>query len=125
MSQENNLPDGTERPEGEGAPQASKPSYTPASPAKRVLAWMGIVYMLILIALSTYGLATGSLIRGAAGIMVAPACFAMTALQVLRARELRQDGRSLAGAAVIGVLAAAVGIYSLADGVARVAAQLG
>ena len=98
--------------------------YVPASPAKRVLAWMGVVYMVILIALSTYGLATGSLIRGAAGIMLAPACLAFAAIQILKARDLRRAGASPAGAVVLAAVGVLAGLYFLADGVARVAAQL-
>ena len=31
-----------------------KPDYTPASPVKRTLAWIGLVYMVILVALTTW-----------------------------------------------------------------------
>lgn len=34
--------------------EEKKPDYTPASPVKRTLAWIGIAYMVILVALTTY-----------------------------------------------------------------------
>ena len=43
--------------------QQPKPEYTPASPIKRTLAWMGVVYMVILVLLTTYNLATGAPLR--------------------------------------------------------------
>ena len=47
-------------PEEKRAPKqdSREPDYTPASPVKRTLAWIGLVYMVILLALTTYGLFT-------------------------------------------------------------------
>ena len=35
--------------------------YTPASPVKRTMAWIGVVYMVILVAMMTYYYFTGSM----------------------------------------------------------------
>ena len=35
-------------------PQPEQEPYTPASPVKRAIAWIGVVYMVILVALTTY-----------------------------------------------------------------------
>ena len=37
-------------------------SYTPASPVKRTLAWIGVVYMVILVTLITYFYFTASIL---------------------------------------------------------------
>lgn len=110
----------------EGAPeQQDGPGYIPASPTKRVLAWMGIVYMVLIIALSTYGLATGTVLHGLAGLMLAPAFGALAVIQLLKAGQLRRAGLSWGGAAALGVVAALVCLYSLADGLLSLTAVLG
>ena len=103
----------------------TQPSYTPASPTKRALAWMGVAYMLILVALNTYGLATGSPLTGIAGIMLAPACFTLAVVQVLKFRGLRREHLPGCGALFLAVLGAAVGLYSLVDGLRSLLIQLG
>lgn len=35
-------------------PEVQEEPYVPASPVKRTLAWMGVVYMVIIVALTTY-----------------------------------------------------------------------
>ena len=44
-----------------------------ASPLKRVWAWVGVVYMVILVLLVTFFYATGHFLTGIGGVMVAPA----------------------------------------------------
>lgn len=66
--------------------------YTPASPAKRALAWMGVIYMGILVALITYNLATGAPLQGSPGILLAPACGCLAVLSLLQFRKLRRGG---------------------------------
>lgn len=78
-------PEETSPQENTGS-EPQKPTYTPASPTKRVLAWMGILYMLILLALNTFGLATGSALNGIAGLLLAPACLALTVIQGFKFR---------------------------------------
>ena len=101
------------------------PSYTPASPTKRALAWMGVIYMLILVALNTYGLATGSALTGIAGIMLAPACLTLAVVQILKFRALRKEGVPGWGALFLAVLGAIVGVYSLIDGIRSLLVQMG
>ena len=58
-----NRPD---QPESEG--------YTPASPVKRALAWIGIVYMVILVFLTTYMYFSGGVaLTGIAPLLAIPA----------------------------------------------------
>ena len=48
-------------PEDKRAPRPEEGrGYTPASPVKRTLAWIGVVYMVILLALTTYFYFTGT-----------------------------------------------------------------
>lgn len=46
--------------------------YTPASPVKRAMAWLGIVYMVIITALSTYNIYTGTALHGLAPLLAVP-----------------------------------------------------
>ena len=46
--------------------------YTPASPVKRGLAWIGVVYMVIITALSTYHIYTGTALNGLAPLLAVP-----------------------------------------------------
>ena len=110
----------------EGAPERQEgPGYVPASPTKRVLAWMGVVYMVLILALSTYGLAAGTVLHGLAGLMLAPAFGAFAAIQLLKAAQLRRTGGSFARAAALGAVGVLVCLYSLADGLFSLAAALG
>ncbi|MBP1737250.1 MAG: hypothetical protein H6Q60_1131 [Oscillospiraceae bacterium] len=54
-------------------PPPDKVPYTPASPQKRIWAWVGVVYMIIIILLFNYQLSHGKMILGITGIMLAPA----------------------------------------------------
>lgn len=92
--------------------------YIPASPVKRTLAWMGVVYMVIIIALTTYNLATGSPLYGAPGIMLFPACGALSALSFLR---FKADHRR--PMLILGVAAAAACIVNLVLGITALTAQ--
>lgn len=61
--------------------------FTPASPIKRALAWMGIVYMVILVLLTTYNLATGEPLHGIPGILLFPACGGLAAISWFKYHE--------------------------------------
>lgn len=45
-------------PESEG-----KPSYTPASKKKRVIAWLGVIFMVVLVLVYSYSIATGAFLN--------------------------------------------------------------
>lgn len=49
-----------------------EPSYTPASPIKRTLAWIALVYVLILLALTTYFFYTGTTLGNLAPLLTVP-----------------------------------------------------
>ena len=97
-----------------------KPSYTPASPVKRALAWMGIVYMVILVLLTTYNMATGEPIHNIPGILLFPACGGLVAVCFLRGREIKK-----LPLLILGVLAAVACAFNLVTGVLSLVAALG
>ena len=97
-----------------------KPSYTPASPVKRALAWMGIVYMVILVLLTTYNMATGEPIHNIPGILLFPACGGLAAGCFLRWREIKK-----LPLLILGVLAAVACAVNLVTGVLSLVAALG
>ena len=97
-----------------------KPSYTPASPVKRALAWMGIVYMVILVLLTTYNMATGEPIHNIPGILLFPACGGLAAVCFLRGREIKK-----LPLLILGVLATVACAFNLVTGVLSLVAALG
>lgn len=105
-------------PEGERPPEEAREPYVPASPAKRVLAWMGVVYMVIIVILTTYNLSTGAPLQGAPGVMLFPAFGALSALALLRFRAERR-----AFPLLLGILAAAACAVSLALGILALAGR--
>lgn len=51
--------------------------YTPASPVKRTLAWIGLAYVLILLALTTYYYFTGTMLGNLAPLLTVPGSSAL------------------------------------------------
>jgi len=107
--------DNPNRPDEQEEQQPREP-YTPASPAKRALAWMGVAYMVLIVFLTTYNLATGEPLHGIPGLLLAPACGGLSAVSFLQYRA----NRARKGLFLFGILAAAfcalllvVGILSL------------
>lgn len=47
----------------EQTPEQGKPSYTPASKSKRIAAWIGVVFMVLLVILYSYSIATGAFLN--------------------------------------------------------------
>lgn len=58
-----------------------------ATPVQRVWAWVGVVYMVIIILLTTYGLANGEFIQGIGGLMLSPALVGLGSTVILRHRQ--------------------------------------
>ena len=106
----------SEHPNQQTPREDPKPSYQPASPVKRALAWMGVVYMVILVLLTTYNLATGEPLHGIPGILLFPACGGLAAISWLKYRAERRPFLLLLGAlsAVTCAAALVLGLISLA-----------
>ena len=58
-----------------------------ATPVQRTWAWVGVVYGVILVLLTTYALAHGTYLRGIGGIMVSPALCGLGATVILRYKQ--------------------------------------
>ena len=61
--------------------------YTPASFEKRVAAWVGVVYMLMLTAAMTYMISTGKVLTGIAPLLLPPAAVGAAVIVVHRHRK--------------------------------------
>ena len=58
-----------------------------ATPMQRVWAWVGVVYVVIIMLLTTYAVATADYIRGIGGLMLSPALCGLGASAILRYRQ--------------------------------------
>lgn len=99
-------------------------TYTPASPTKRVFAWVGIAYMVILVFLNVYALATGTFLHGLTGIMVAPACGGLAAITWQNYKKGQYRGGK-AGALFVVILGVAACVISLLWGILVLLGRLG
>lgn len=72
-------------------------SYTPASPVKRTLAWVGVVYMLILLALTTWFYFTGSALGNLGPLLTVPGLIGLGAVSLVSSRT---TGRPSKGTAI-------------------------
>lgn len=57
--------------------------YTPASPVKRALAWIGVVYMVILVALMTYFYFTATMLSGLGPLLTLPGLVGLGFVSIL------------------------------------------
>ena len=92
--------------------------YTPASPVKRTLAWIGLVYMVILLALTTYGLFTGTGLGNLGPLLTVPGLIGLGILALVSWRTTGHPGKwpAIALAALCWLLALAtlpIGIAGL------------
>ena len=98
-------------------PQEEK-GYTPASPVKRTLAWIGLVYMLILLALTTYGIFTGTGLGNLGPLLTVPGLIGLGAVALVSWRTTGRPRKcpAIALAAICWLLALAtlpIGIAGL------------
>ena len=89
-------------------PQEEK-GYTPASPVKRTLAWIGLVSMLILLALTTYGIFTGTGLGNLGPLLTVPGLIGLGAVALVSWRTTGRPGKwpAIALAAICWLLALA------------------
>ena len=94
------LPDGPEQ-----APQQpEKEPYVPASPFKRIIAWMAVVYMGMIVLLNLYPFFNqGAHLFGVFPLFICPAGVGLVALAVCRLKQGVPGG----GKVLMGILAAA------------------
>lgn len=106
--------------------QEEPSSYTPASPVKRIIAWVGVVYMLIFVALNLYPFFHGgTYLRGLAPLLVCPGA---AGLAVIAVWQFRRPECTYSKKACMALLAAACVVIlavGLVQGVPALLAGLG
>lgn len=105
--------------------QEEEQSYTPTSPFKRVIAWMAVVYMVLIVLLNLYPFFhQGEYLYGVFPLLVCPAGVGLFVLAVLRLRM----GLSAAGKAamvLLAVVSVLLFVMGLTDGLPYLIAGLG
>ena len=83
--------------------------YTPASPVKRTLAWIGLAYVLILLALTTYYYFTGTMLGNLGPLLAVPGLIGLGILVLVGWRSVGKPGKwaAIALAALCWLLALA------------------
>lgn len=84
-------------------------SYTPASPVKRTLAWIGIIYMLILLGLTCYFYFTGTMLGNLGPLLTVPALIGGGAIALISWHTTGRPGKwaAISAAVIFWLLAAA------------------
>ena len=97
-------------------PQVEEKGYTPASPVKRALAWIGVVYMVILVALMTYFYFTATMLGGLGPLLTVPGLVGLGIVSII---SFRTTGRPAKGPAIgLAVLCWLMAILTLPIGIA-------
>ena len=93
------------QPNSQQKPQPDRPDdlnqdrqepYVPASPVKRTMAWIGIVYMVILLCLTTFYFYTGRMLGNLAPLLTVPGLVGLGALILVSWRSTGHPRRGLA-----------------------------
>ena len=101
-------------------------SYTPASPVKRIAAWVGLVYMLAFVALNLYPFFTGGrYLTGIAPLMVCPGAAGLLAIAVWHLRQAECTYSKKASMAVLAAICTVVCVIGLVQGIPPLLAGLG
>lgn len=97
---------------------SQQPPYVPASPVKRTLAWIGVVYMVILVLLMTYYFFTATMLTNLAPLLSVPALLGLGAVSIVSWKTTGRPGKwaawSLAAASwLLAVVTVPIGIAGL------------
>ena len=89
--------------------EPEKAGYTPSSPVKRALAWIGLVYVLIFLGLTTYFYFTGTMLGNLGPLLAVPGLIGLGALVLVSWRSVGKPGKwaAIALAALCWLLALA------------------
>ena len=115
MSQPEDLRPGAPDPETSQAPeqQEQPPApFVPSPVSRRIWAWMGIAYMVMIIFLITYWMATTTFLSGITGIMLFPLLGALSAQGFNNVRLCRR-GEHPGSPALLTVTAVIMGLLAL------------
>ena len=97
--------------------------YTPASPAKRIMAWIGVVYMVIVVLLTTYIYATAAPLQNLAPLLSIPALVGFGIMALVNHRTTGRPGK--VGAIALAVICFAAALYSLPLGILGLMSNFG
>lgn len=85
--------------EKQQAEQEDKPSYVPASFEKRVAAWVGVVYMVMIVFAMTYAIATGGPLINVQYLLLPPGAVGVFIVAIYRYRRGKiKEGRNFTAA---------------------------
>ena len=93
------------QPNSQQKPQPDRPDdlnqdqqepYVPASPVKRTMAWIGLVYMVILLCLTTFYFYTGRMLGNLAPLLTVPGLIGLGALILVSWHSTGHPRRGLA-----------------------------
>ena len=97
-------------------PHDEEQGYTPASPVKRALAWIGVVYMVILVALTTHFYFTATMLSGLGPLLTIPGLVGLGVVSII---SFRTTGRPAKGPAIaLAVLCWVLALLTLPIGIA-------
>lgn len=109
-----------EQPEQSEQPELVE--YTPAPPAKRALAWIGVVYMVIITALTTYMyFAGGVALTGIAPLLAVPGLIGLGVVALLNHRTTGSPRKWIAW--TLAVVSWLVAVWFLFPGIAGLLAN--
>ena len=115
----------SDRPE-DNRPQVEKEPYTPASPVKRILAWVGIVYMVCLIFLNLYPFFhQGAYLTGVAPLFACPGIAGLLAIAVWTLRQPDETYSKKASMVVLALVCVVGLVVSLVLGIPPLLEGLG
>ena len=80
----------------EKRPDGQDRDYIPASPVKRTLAWIGLAYMLILLALTTYFYFTGAGLGNLGPLLTVPGLVGLGIVSLVSWRSTGRPGKAAA-----------------------------
>ena len=115
----------TDRPE-HSTPQEEREPYVPASPVKRIMAWVGIVYMLGFVILNIYPFFTqGTYLTGIAPLFACPGIAGIFAIALYLARHPDSTYSRRVSMAILAAVCAVGFVVSLVLGIPPLLANFG
>ena len=113
-------------PEHEKTPkkdQGEDKGYTPASPVKRTLAWIALVYVLIFLALTTYFYFTGAMLGNLAPLLTVPGLVGLGILVIVS--RVTTGSPSRMAAVVLSLACFCMAAFTLPIGIAGLLSNFG
>lgn len=97
--------------------------YTPSSPLKRTMAWIGLAYVLILLALTTYFYFTGTTLGNLAPLLTVPGLIGLGVLVLVSWRSTGRPGKW--PAIILAVICWLLALVTLPIGIAGLMSNFG